>query len=54
MTEPFLREERQGAVLVLTMDGPEDRNALSSARQCEEFVEACRRSTPTRASKSSS
>ena len=43
MTEPFLREERQGAVLVLTMNGPEDRNALSSARQCEEFVEACRR-----------
>lgn len=43
MTDPFLREERRGAVTVLTMNGPEDRNALSSAWQCEEFVEVCRR-----------
>ncbi|MCR0981053.1 enoyl-CoA hydratase-related protein [Roseomonas populi] len=43
MSEPFLREERRGAVTLLTMDGPEDRNALSSAGQCSEFVDACRR-----------
>lgn len=43
MTEPFLREERRGAVTILTMDGPGDRNAISSDAQCQEFVDACRR-----------
>ena len=37
----FLKIERDGGVVTLTMNRPEDRNALSSERDCEEIVEAC-------------
>ena len=43
MTRPFLREERRGAVRLLTMDRSEQRNALSDASQCEASVAAARR-----------
>lgn len=43
MTRPFLREERHGGVLLLTMDRAEERNALSTRDQCDEFVAATRR-----------
>ena len=43
MTQPFLQEQRRGGVLLLTMDRPDERNALSTPEQCDEFVAAARR-----------
>ncbi|WP_426954321.1 enoyl-CoA hydratase-related protein [Muricoccus radiodurans] len=43
MSKPFLRESQHGSILMLEMDAPEDRNALSWPSQCDEFIEACRR-----------
>jgi len=37
----FLNKKRIGAVLVLTMDHPETRNALTGNTAVEEFVQAC-------------
>lgn len=43
MAEPFLKEERDGAVVTLTMNRPEQRNALSDDSTFAEFVEVCAR-----------
>ncbi|MFZ2737780.1 MAG: crotonase/enoyl-CoA hydratase family protein [Burkholderiaceae bacterium] len=40
---PFLNTEREGAVLTLTMNQPETRNALTGNTAVEEFVQACAR-----------
>lgn len=37
----FLKSERDGAVLTLTMSQPETRNALTGNSAVEEFVQAC-------------
>lgn len=37
----FLKKKREGAVLVLTMNQPETRNALTGNTAVDEFVEAC-------------
>src|SRR3546814_14862494 len=37
----FLKIERDGHVVTITMNRPEDKNALASERDCDEFVEAC-------------
>lgn len=37
----FLKSEREGAVLTLTMNQPETRNALTGNTAVEEFVQAC-------------
>lgn len=37
----FLKIERSGHVVTLTMSRPEERNAIGSLRDCEEVVEAC-------------
>lgn len=37
----FLKQERAGAVLIVTMDSPETRNALSLPSQMQEFVDLC-------------
>ncbi|MFD0666214.1 crotonase/enoyl-CoA hydratase family protein [Ramlibacter sp. MAHUQ-53] len=41
MTTPFLSRRREGAILVLTMNQPETRNALTGNTAVEEFVQAC-------------
>lgn len=40
---PFLRYEQHGAIVTLTMDQPESRNALTGNSAAEEFVAAARR-----------
>jgi enoyl-CoA hydratase/carnithine racemase len=37
----FLKKTRDGAVLILTMDQPETRNALTGNTAVQEFVQAC-------------
>lgn len=37
----LLKIERTGHVVTLVMNRPEERNAIGSMRDCEEFVEAC-------------
>ena len=37
----FLKSERDGAVLTLTMNQPETRNTLTGNTAVEEFVQAC-------------
>ena len=37
----FLKTEREGAVLILTMNQPETRNALTGNTAVQEFVDAC-------------
>ena len=37
----FLKSEREGAVLILTMNQPETRNALTGNTAVQEFVDAC-------------
>lgn len=37
----FLKVERDGHVVILTMNRPETRNALASAGDCDAFVDAC-------------
>ena len=49
---PFLKQERDGAILTLTMDQPETRNALTGNTAVDEFVQACdaiRRDTSVKA-----
>lgn len=41
MTRPFLRFDRDGHVLVVTMDRPETRNALSDPDAVDAFVACC-------------
>jgi len=41
MTHPFLQQQREGAVLVVTMNRPETRNALSDEGIVEEFEALC-------------
>lgn len=38
---PFLNIERDGAILILTMNQPETRNALTGNTAVEEFVQVC-------------
>ena len=40
-TKPFLRHEQDGAIVTLTMDSPETRNALTGGTAPQEFVDAC-------------
>jgi enoyl-CoA hydratase/carnithine racemase len=42
-TAPFLNYAQTGAIVVLTMNSPETRNALTGNTAPQEFVEACRR-----------
>lgn len=42
-SKPFLRYEQSGAVVTLTMDSPETRNALTGSSAPQEFVDACAR-----------
>lgn len=42
MTE-FVRMERDGAIVTLTLDRPQERNALSTQAQWDEIVAACER-----------
>ncbi len=49
---PFLTQERDGAILTLTMDQPETRNALTGNTAVDEFVQVCdeiRRDTSVKA-----
>jgi len=39
--EPFLLVEREGAVVTLTLNRPEERNALSSSEQIREIADFC-------------
>ncbi len=39
--KPFLQIERDGAILIVRMDKPETRNALSEPGQMKEFVDLC-------------
>jgi enoyl-CoA hydratase/carnithine racemase len=39
--KPFLAIEREGAILIVRMDSPETRNALSLPSQMQEFVDMC-------------
>jgi len=39
--KPFLAIERDGAILIVRMDSPETRNALSLPSQMQEFVDMC-------------
>lgn len=38
---PFLQQERDGAILKVTMNDPDTRNALTDTAQFEEFVDLC-------------
>lgn len=39
--KPFLQISRDGAILIVRMDSPETRNALSAPSQMQEFVDLC-------------
>jgi len=39
----FLKLEREGGIVTLTMNRPDKRNAISTPEECEEFVAACER-----------
>jgi enoyl-CoA hydratase/carnithine racemase len=39
----FVRTERDGPVVTLTLDAPGKRNAISTFEECDEIVDACRR-----------
>jgi 2-(1,2-epoxy-1,2-dihydrophenyl)acetyl-CoA isomerase len=43
MSEPFIRYERTGRVVTLTMDRPGERNAIGSHADCEALVDAVER-----------
>ncbi|MEZ5657487.1 MAG: crotonase/enoyl-CoA hydratase family protein [Burkholderiaceae bacterium] len=43
MTDAFVRYEQDGPVVTLTLNRPEDRNALSNPAQWGEIVDACAR-----------
>lgn len=40
-SEPFLLQERDGAIVTLRMNRPEQRNAISEQAHMEEFAEVC-------------
>ena len=42
-TAPFLSYSQTGAIVVLTMNSPETRNALTGNSAPQEFVDACQR-----------
>ena len=39
--EPFLKIDRDGAIVTVTLNRPEDRNAITEVSQSEEFVAFC-------------
>jgi len=39
----YVREEREGDVVLLTLNAPEKRNAISTFAECDAIVDACRR-----------
>jgi len=39
----YVREEREGDVVLLTLNAPEKRNAISTFDDCDAIVDACRR-----------
>ncbi len=39
----YVREEREGDVVLLTLNAPERRNAISTFSDCDAIVDACRR-----------
>jgi enoyl-CoA hydratase/carnithine racemase len=39
----YVREEREGDVVLLTLNAPEKRNAISTFEECDAIVDACRR-----------
>lgn len=43
--EPFLKIERDGAVLVVTLNRPDERNAITETSHSEEFVALCHDAT---------
>ena len=46
--EPFLLEEREGAVVIATLNRPETRNAISEKADSDEMAEFCARMTADR------
>ena len=47
----YVREEREGDVVLLTLNAPEKRNAISTFEECDAIVEACRRVNLDRAAR---
>lgn len=43
--EPFLKIERDGAIVTVTLNRPDDRNAITETSQSEEFVAFCAEAT---------
>jgi 2-(1,2-epoxy-1,2-dihydrophenyl)acetyl-CoA isomerase len=41
MADPFLSVTREGAIITLTMNRPEERNAISDLEACDQFVDVC-------------
>lgn len=41
MADPFLDIRREGAVVILTMNRPQERNAISDEAACQQFVDVC-------------
>jgi enoyl-CoA hydratase/carnithine racemase len=39
----YIREEREGDIVLLTLNAPEKRNAISTFEECDAIVDACRR-----------
>ena len=43
MSDPFIRYEQQGRVVTLTMNRPDERNAIGSHADCDDFIDALAR-----------
>ena len=43
MADPFVRYERDGAIVTLTLNRPDTRNAIATHQDCEDFVVAVER-----------
>jgi len=41
MTKPFLKIDRDGSIITLTMNRPEERNAISDIEACDQLVSVC-------------
>jgi 2-(1,2-epoxy-1,2-dihydrophenyl)acetyl-CoA isomerase len=41
MANPFLLVTREGAIVTLTMNRPEERNTISDVEACDQFVDVC-------------
>src|SRR3712207_7396258 len=39
----YVREEREGDIILLTLNAPERRNAISTFEDCDAIVDACQR-----------